>query len=116
MQTLDSFISPIPTFEGDIPILAIPVLAQPLGSEAISDPSTRASANASKTKVGEWKATANTTPQKKAKKPMGKSSSRIEINELVPKATPPSGPRKGISIHRSRRYACLEYFSLPIIM
>jgi hypothetical protein len=31
MQDLDNFISPIPSFEGDISIPAIPVLAHPPG-------------------------------------------------------------------------------------
>jgi hypothetical protein len=119
MQDLDSFILPIPDFEGDIPILAIPISAHPPGGEAIDNPSTGSSADASKTQASKRKATANPTPQKKAKKATGKSSSRIKINELVPKAsssTPPLGPQKGISIHRSRRYAYLEYIFLsPII-
>jgi hypothetical protein len=113
MQTLDSFISPIPGFEGDIPILTIPVSACPPGSEAIDDLAVGANAGASKTRAGKRKATANPTPQKKAKKATWKPSSEIKINKPVPKApasTPPLGPRKGISIHRSRRYTCLEYF------
>jgi hypothetical protein len=111
MQDLDNFISHIPGFEGDIPIPTIPISAHPPGGEAIDDPSTRASVDASKTWVSKRKATANPTPQKKAKKTTGESLSRIKINESVPKAsalTPPSGPRKGIPIHRSKRYTCLE--------
>jgi hypothetical protein len=49
MQDLDNFISPVPGFDGKIPILAIPVSAQPPGDEPASDPSAGASANASKT-------------------------------------------------------------------
>jgi hypothetical protein len=71
MQALDSFISPILDFEGDIPILTIPVLARPLGIELTSDPSTGASASALKTRAGKRKATANPTPQKKPRKPQG---------------------------------------------
>jgi hypothetical protein len=56
MKVLDSFISPIPRFDGDIPILAIPVLAQPP-----SDPSAGASASGLKTGVGKRKATTNPT-------------------------------------------------------
>jgi hypothetical protein len=96
MQDLDNFISPVPGFDGKILILAIPVSAQPPGDEPASDPSAGASANASKTRDGKWKATTNLTPKKKAKKTMGRSSSRIKINEPAPKApalTPPSGPR-----------------------
>jgi hypothetical protein len=46
---------------------------------------------------------ANPTPQKKARKTTGKSAGGIKINEPVPKAptlTPPSGPRRKISIQR----------------
>jgi hypothetical protein len=112
MQDLDSFISPIPGFEGDILILTIPISAHSPGSEAIEDSSTGSSAGASKARAKKWKATANPTPQKKANKATGKSSSGIQINEPVPKIsglTPPSGPWKGIPIHQSRRYSCLEY-------
>jgi hypothetical protein len=49
MQDLDNFISPIPGFEGDIPILAIPVSPRPPSGEAINDPTTGASDGASKT-------------------------------------------------------------------
>jgi hypothetical protein len=61
MQALDSFISPIPRFDGDIPIPAIPVLAQPPSDESTSDPSIGASASALKTGVGKCKAIANPT-------------------------------------------------------
>jgi hypothetical protein len=111
MQDLDNFISPIPSFEGDTPILAIPILARPPGGEAINDPSTQASVGTSKTWASKWKATANPIPQKKSKKTIEKSSSGIKINEPMSKAsasTPLSGPQKGISIHRSRSYTCLE--------
>jgi hypothetical protein len=96
MQTLDNFISPIPNFEGDILIPAIPVLAQPPGGEADNDPSTGASAGVPRTRAGKRKATAHPTPQKKAKKVAGKSLGGIKINEPAP--TPPSDPTKGIPI------------------
>jgi hypothetical protein len=73
MQALDSFISPIPGFDGDILFSAIPVSAQPPGGESVGDPSTGASASASKTQAGKWKASVKPPPQKKAKKALGKS-------------------------------------------
>jgi hypothetical protein len=118
MHDLDNFISPIPSFEGDILTLAIPVSTRSPGYEAIDDPSTRSSVGASRTRANKRKATANPTPQKKAKKATWRSSSGIKINEPMPKTsalTPPSGPRKGISIHRSRRYSCLIYIYIYII-
>jgi hypothetical protein len=80
----------------------------------MSDPSIGASASAStlKTRVGKRKATANPTPQKKAKKPIGRSASGIKINEPAPKApalTPPSDPQWKILIQHSKRYARPEY-------
>jgi hypothetical protein len=101
MRALDSFISPVPGFDDDILIPTILVLAQPLGDEPMSDPSTRASASTSKTRVGKWKVTTDLTPQKKARKTMGRSACRIKINEPSPKApalTPPSGPWRKILI------------------
>jgi hypothetical protein len=107
MQALDSFISPVPGFNGYILIPAIPVLAQPPGDESTSDPSTEAGASALKNRAGKRKATANPTPEKKAKKAMGKSTGGVEINEPAPKtssSTPPLSPRQKISIQRSKRY------------
>jgi hypothetical protein len=63
MQALDNFISPIPGFDGDILILAIPVSARPPGDESTSDPSAGASASALKTQVGKRKAIANSHPR-----------------------------------------------------
>jgi hypothetical protein len=102
MQALDSFVSPIPGFEGDIPILTILVSAKPPNGEVDSDSSTGVSADTSRTRAGKRKATANPTPQTKANKAMWKSSGGIKINKLAPIAptqTPPSGPQKGILIH-----------------
>jgi hypothetical protein len=71
MQALDSFISPVPGFKGDILIPAIPVLAQPPGDESTSDPSTEAGANALKNRASKRKATANPTPEKKSQESHG---------------------------------------------
>jgi hypothetical protein len=76
MQALNSFISPVPNFDGEIPILAIPYSARPPNNEPMSDPPTGANASASKTQVGKQKASANPTPQKKGQ----------EIDEHAPKA------------------------------
>jgi hypothetical protein len=102
MQALDNFISPTHGFDGDVLILATQVLAGPPSDESASDPTAKAGVSASKTRAGKWKATVNHTPQKKAEKTTGRSSSRIKINEPAPKApalTPPSGPRQSIPIH-----------------
>jgi hypothetical protein len=115
MQALDRFISSIPGFEGDIPITTIPVLTQYPGDESINDTSARASTSALKTPTGMRKATANSTPQKKAKKAMGKPSSGIKINGPAPKApapTPPSSPRQRIPIHWSNMFTHHDFFIL----
>jgi hypothetical protein len=52
MLALDSFISPIPGFEGGITILPIPVLDYPPGGESIKDPAARSSVGALKTRAG----------------------------------------------------------------
>jgi hypothetical protein len=62
MQALDNFISPIPGFDGDIPILAILVSTRSPGHEPTSDPSICVSANSSKTWVGKRKVATNLTP------------------------------------------------------
>jgi hypothetical protein len=87
MQALDSFISPIPRFEGDIPIPAMPISARPPSGESANDPSARASAGASKTHAGKRNAFANPIPHKKAKKAMGKSTGGIKINKPATKAS-----------------------------
>jgi hypothetical protein len=88
MQALDSFISPIPGFEGDILILAIPVLTWSPSGESANDPSAEVSSRALKTRTGKWKVVAYLTPQKKTKTVVGKSSSGIKINEPAPKISP----------------------------
>jgi hypothetical protein len=71
MQALDIFISPILDFDSDISILAVPVLARPPGDKPVSDPSVEASASIPKTWASKRIATANPTPQKKAKESHG---------------------------------------------
>jgi hypothetical protein len=96
MQALDSFTTPVPGFNGDVPILAIPILTRPPGDESINDPSIGVNTSASRTRIGKRKATANPTPQKKAKKATGRSVGGIKINEPTPKAhapTPSLSPR-----------------------
>jgi hypothetical protein len=62
MLDLDSFISPIPGFEGEIMISTIPISARPPGKEAIDGPSTGSSAGTLKTRANKRKATTNLTP------------------------------------------------------
>jgi hypothetical protein len=102
MQALDSLIYPIPGFDSDVLILAIPISTRPPGNEFASDPFVGASASTIKTQVGKCNVTANPTALKKANKAAGRSSSGIKINEPVsnvPALTPPSGPQQRIPIN-----------------
>jgi hypothetical protein len=92
MQDLDSFISPIPGFEGDIQIPAIPASACDPGAESSQGPSIRSGAKSSWTQASKRKAPVDPSYQKKAKKAPGKPPGRIKISDSKPKApalTPP---------------------------
>jgi hypothetical protein len=113
MQALDSLTSPIPEFEGDISIPAIPVSVWSPGGESANDPSAGASAEASKTRSGKRKVASIQTPEKKA---TSKSTSRIKINEPAPKAsfalTPLLGSRRKTPICQSNRYSWLRLLAI----
>jgi hypothetical protein len=71
MQALDNFISPIPGFDGDILIPAIPVLGQSPGDESTSDPSARVSASALKTRSANGKQLPTHLLKRKPGEPLG---------------------------------------------
>jgi hypothetical protein len=79
MQALDSFISSVPSFDGDIPISAIPVLTRPLGDESMTDPSAGVSASTLKAQANKQKATVHPTPPKKARKSQGNSQAESKL-------------------------------------
>jgi hypothetical protein len=117
MNDLDNFISPIPRFEGDIPILAISISAHHPVAKSSQDPSTRFGADTSWTRASKRKAPIDPSFQKKAKKAPRKPLGGIKISDPKPKApasTPPSGTQKGIPILRSKRYDYLQHFLLWI--
>jgi hypothetical protein len=119
MQDLDSFISPIPGFEGDISIPATPISTRDPAAESSKDPSARSSASASRTRACKQKAPINPSPLKKAKKTAGKPSGGIKITgtkQKAPASTPPSGIQKGIPILRSIRYTYLKYSLLLFVV
>jgi hypothetical protein len=114
MQALDSFISSVPSFDGEILIPAILISAQPPGDEPMSDPFTGANVSSLKARVGKWKASAKLTLQKKARKTSGRTAGRIKINEPIPRTSasnPPSGPRRKILIQHPKRYTHHEHIS-----
>jgi hypothetical protein len=101
MQDLDSFISPILGFEGDILIPAIPISARDPGAESSKDPSAGSSASASRTQACKRKVLIDPSLPKKARKTTGKPSGGIKITGTKPKApasTSPLGIWKGILI------------------
>jgi hypothetical protein len=121
MQDWDSynFISPIPGFEGDIPIPAILISTRDPGVESSEDPSAGPSASASSTRACKRKAPIDPSPTKKAKKTTGKPSGGIKITgtkQKAPTSTPPSGIPKGIPILRSKRYTYLKYPLSPFVV
>jgi hypothetical protein len=71
MQDLDNFISPIPAFEGDIQISAVPILAHDPGVESSEDPSAGSSASALRTQACKQTAPINLNTPKKAKRLSG---------------------------------------------
>jgi hypothetical protein len=93
MQDLDNFISPIPGFEGDIPIPAIPISASDPAAEPSENPCVGSSAKASRTRACKRKAPRDPSPLKMAKKTVGKPSGGIKITgtkQKAPASTPPS--------------------------
>jgi hypothetical protein len=65
MHDLDRFVSPIPRFEGDVPIPAIPILARDPGPESSEEPPAGSSASTPRTQACKRKAPANPNPPKK---------------------------------------------------
>jgi hypothetical protein len=107
MQVLDSFISPIPSFEGDIPIPTVPVSTRSPSDESAGDSMTGASAGSSRTQAEKRKTSATPPLRKKAKKVMGKQHGGMKINDpaLKPSAapTPPKGPQSKFTMHQSHK-------------
>jgi hypothetical protein len=73
MQDLDSFISPIPGFEGDILIPAIPILTHNPSIESFQDTPARSSAGNPKTREGNRRAPIDPSPQKKGQEILRKN-------------------------------------------
>jgi hypothetical protein len=99
VQALDNFISPIPEFEGDIPIPAIPVSAQTPSGDVGS----------TRTRASKRKAVAPPPTLKKAKTSTGKLTGGIKINKPSPSLpsalTPPQAPQKKVLMRQSNKYA-----------
>jgi hypothetical protein len=114
MQDLDSFISPVPGFEGDFPIPAILISARDPGAESSEDPSARSSASTSRSRTYKKKAPIDPSPlPQKANKAIRKPLGGIKISgpkQKAPASTHPSRIRKGIPILRSKGILILNTF------
>jgi hypothetical protein len=118
MQDFDSFISPIPRFEGDVLIPAIPISTRDPSAESSKEPLAGSSASTPRTQACNRKAPVDSNPPKKAKKMARKPLGGIKITGPKQKAlvsTPPSGTRKGIPILRSKRYIHHKFFLLSFV-
>jgi hypothetical protein len=107
MQDLDDFISPTPSFEGDVSIPAIPILACDPSTEPSEELLSGSSASTPRTQACKRKATINLNPPKNANEIAGEPLGGIKIihpKSKAPASTPPSRTRKGIPILRSKRY------------
>jgi hypothetical protein len=101
MHDLDSFILPIPGFEGDVLISAIPISACDPGTEPFEEPLAGSSASTPRTRACKRKAPIDPNSPKKAKKIAEKPLGGIKITgpkSKAPVATPPSRTQKGIPI------------------
>jgi hypothetical protein len=85
MQDLDSFISPIPGFEGDILIPTIPISAHSPGSEAIEDSSTESSAAHRRLELKSGKQLPTRLPRRKPTKLPGSLHAGFRLMNLFPK-------------------------------
>jgi hypothetical protein len=113
MQDLDNFISPIPGFEFDVLILAIPILVHDPDAESSEEPSTGSSASTPRTRAYNRKALVDLNPPKKAKKMTRKPLGGIKITgpkQQAPVSTPPLGTQNGIPILQSKTYIHHKFF------
>jgi hypothetical protein len=89
---MDSFISPIPSFEGDAPIPVVPISARDPGAELTEEPPTGSSACTPRTQACKRKVPIDLNLPKKAKKVAGKPLGEIKITgpkSKAPTSTPP---------------------------
>jgi hypothetical protein len=80
LQVLDSFFSTIPNFKSDID----PISNQTQSAESVDDSLAPTDIGSSRTRAGKRKALAIPPPQKKPRKAVSKTASRIKINDLAP--------------------------------
>jgi hypothetical protein len=93
-QALDSFISTIPSFEGDSPIPAIPISVRTPSAKSVGDSLTGPSAGPSKTQASKRKEVATPPPLKKPQMVMSKKALGIKNNDPAPKSSPTPTPPK----------------------
>jgi hypothetical protein len=105
---LDNFIAPIPSYEGESPILAVPVSAWTSSGESASDSLKGQNAGSSGTRADKRKVAATLPPSKKKQRVVSKKALGVMINDLAPQTSPaPTPPRctqGGFTMHQSNRY------------
>jgi hypothetical protein len=106
-QALDNFTTPIPGFEGDIPIPAILISARTPSIESAHNSSAGPSAGSSRTRAGKRKAKVTSPPPKTSQKVVNKKASGVKINDLAPNPSPAPTPlkttRSRFTMRRSNR-------------
>jgi hypothetical protein len=109
LQALDSFISPIPDFQGDVSISMVPISARTPSTKSADDSSVGPSAGSSRIQADKRKAVAIPPPPKKAKKVVAKKAGGVKINDLAPKPSLPQLLPKVLggkfTMRRSNRYS-----------
>jgi hypothetical protein len=92
LQALDTFITPIPRFEGGTPIPTIPLSAQTLSAKSVGASSKGSRAGSSKTRAGKCKVVTTLPTPKKARKVTSKKPTGVKINDLAPNPSPTLTP------------------------
>jgi hypothetical protein len=91
LQALDNFIAPIPGFEGEMPILAVPILARTPSAESVITTSKGPSARSLKTQAGKRKVASTLPPPKKIRKVIRKKVTGVKINDHANSSKPHPG-------------------------
>jgi hypothetical protein len=91
LQALDNFIAPIPGFEGEMPILAVPILARTPSAESVITTSKGPSAGSLKTQAVKRKVASTLPPPKKIRKVIRKKVTGVKINDHANSSKPHPG-------------------------
>jgi hypothetical protein len=96
MQVLDSFNSPILGFEGDVPILAIPLSTRSLSGEPAGDSTAGASAGSLRTRAGKCKASTPHLSRKRLRRSWARNLGASKSMILRPNPLPPQHLQRAV--------------------